>query len=169
MYPKPDPTPYRHEIEDHLVPGKLSDPESDPKYLEALQDIYNRRGECYLGLVLDAAVDVPDLDRYLSDHGDSLTKIKQAAQGHPIGAAFVTDKTALLWTVIMTEEEVAETMTLAAGARPLTDGDLVDGYAFFRSVALQRSDRGRVSNRPVTSPIPQDQPPTDQRPEPERV
>lgn len=155
-HPEPDVTPYKRVIEDALVEGQMTDGTDDPEYKRLLREALERRSQTYLGYLLDVAVDLDDRDAIVAQHKPMIERLRASFEGMPIYYAMTTDFVVVLVSVLVhREDEVRLLVRLAQRALPLSEGEIRDGLAFFRSMAVRKSDVRRSTARKVASDIPQ--------------
>lgn len=140
LVPEPDRTPYEQPVPDALEPGTLSKAEQSPEWVAKREAVEEVRWQKYVGLLLDATIKHPDREGLVEQFADTLSTLREVFKGQPAEAAFVNDWVFLLLTVLANSEEVAALQKIATGATPLTDAEIRNGLAYFRSVELQRAD-----------------------------
>lgn len=161
MYPEPDRAPFEVEIEDAFVPGTKTKAEDSAEWLTLMRDVLQKRSQAYIGLLLDAACTVDDRAMLIQPYKPAVEAFKAAVETLPVGAALVSDFVALLLGVLAEEQEVGALVKLAQGATPLTDGEITDGFRFFRSVVLSRPRRFIRAQKQNSQDFSSAQPPAD--------
>lgn len=160
-HPEPDRAPFEVEIPDALIPGTKTKAEESAEWLRLMRDVLQKRQQAQIGLLLDTAVTVDDRDALVAPYQNAVDQFWLAMSDLPIGAALASDWVTLLLGVLAEEQEVSALIKLAQGATPLTDGEIVDGFRYFRSVVLSRPRRAIRHAAKESQDLQSAQPPAD--------
>lgn len=141
LHPEPERTPFEVEIKDALIKGTKMRAEDSPEWLALMNVVLKRRQQAQIGLLLDATLAVDNRAELIAPYLPTATAIRDALENTPAGAAMVSDFITVLIGNLAEEFEVSALVRLAQGATPLTDAEIIDGWRYFRPMALRKPGR----------------------------
>lgn len=143
LYPDPDPTPYEHPMPDAFIEGDKTAAKDDPAYRKLLAETTIRRDFAYQVLVLNTCVTCEGrevlVERYLASNQTGLKVLLGALTALEVEDAHAAIEPAwvqLLYMSLCDNSEINEMLQLIQGKLPLTEGEILNGFAYFRRLPI---------------------------------
>lgn len=143
LYPDPDPTPYEHPMPDAFIEGDKTAAKDDPVYRKLLAETTIRRDFAYQVLVLNTCVTCEGrevlVERYLASNQTGLKVLLGALTALEVEDAHAAIEPAwvqLLYMSLCDNAEINEMLQLIQGKLPLTEGETLEGFRYFRRLSI---------------------------------
>lgn len=139
LFPDPDPEQYRLPLTNPLIPGEKDVAANNPAYIEQIDKLKTHRQEYTLERIIGLSCKAAGMDELIERYQWQLNELSDFS---PVYAQWA----AIIRYFLATPEEVAQILSIAQDKAPLTEGEIIDGYARFQ-LALSTPKRKRVHNK----------------------
>lgn len=144
-YPMPDAALYEVEIEDPLTPGGKYDATDNPEYVQKVLEVAIRRNFYYQMLLIEHCITSPLRDDLIAQYADLLkrqspVRVATGKGSPPLLMELPTPWTKVLYYFLAEPDEINRMAELIQGKLPLSEGEVLNGFRYFRRLELQRLD-----------------------------
>lgn len=161
LYPDPDPTPFEKPEINGFLPDQKTSAGDDPEYRRLVAEAVAKREFAYRELVIDTCLNSASKAALLENYQEQLKLTGDQSVWIPVPKEFGENITyeikspwvALLHFFLCSLPEIAEMMLLIQGKLPLTEGEVIGAFAYFRRLPVQRADRAGTTTGKVTLPL----------------
>lgn len=155
-FPVPDAAPYEKEDPTALVKERKTSAMRDPDYVNLVQEALIRRDFAYRERVLQYCVEVSSgwgnlaqkYARMLDGLDSPMIYLKMPDDKPAIPYEVENRQVQLLYSVLATPDEINTIMDLIQGRLPLSEGEILNGFRYFRRLEVS----GDGSTPDVTNP-----------------
>lgn len=157
-FPAPDSEPFQVEIEDALTPGMLTAPTDSPEYVRLFGEALIRRNFRFKTLVLEKCIQVYGAEAWqvLYAYADSIANLGESPYVYVVSQDKVSvkcilteDMSKLLYFFLADLTEINQILDIAQRRLPITEGEIIEGFRYFRPVEIQGANSIRTPAIPV--------------------
>ena len=159
QYPDVDPAPFEQDDPHGFLPDQKTDPNLNPEYRRLVTETFAKRDAAYREAVLNACVGCEHRDALLAQYGATIndglnTWLAMPKEwGTNVQYEITQPWVALLYMTLCSVAEIAEMLLLIQGKTPVTEGEIIEGFKYFRRFSVQRNDSGGTVTESHPSPL----------------
>jgi hypothetical protein len=145
-HPDPDPEPYEKPEINGFLPDQKTAATDDPEYRRLVVEASIKRDFAYQVLVLENCVSCDGkqalIDVYTATNANGMAVWLGVPKEHGDNLSFdiPTPWAQLLYMSLCSQAEINEMLLLIQGRLPLEEGEILQGFRYFRRLALQRQN-----------------------------